>query len=141
MRYHRYTPSCVLKQTLRMMIASGAARGVGSFALWLLAGLVYAIAGLAVLYDPALASLTLSLMIGTLLLAAGVTRIWSGLQARPAAGWGWIVAAGIVSFGVGCFVIAAWPGVSLFLLGAVLVVDLIFQGWGSIAFGLALKAH
>ncbi|MGA7996218.1 MAG: HdeD family acid-resistance protein, partial [Bradyrhizobium sp.] len=34
----------------------------------------------------------------------------------------------------------AWPAISLWLLGAMLVVDLIFQGWGFIAFGMALKA-
>jgi uncharacterized membrane protein HdeD (DUF308 family) len=31
------------------------------------------------------------------------------------------------------------PAVGLWLLGAMLVVDLVFQGWGFIAFGLALR--
>jgi uncharacterized membrane protein HdeD (DUF308 family) len=37
--------------------------------------------------------------------------------------------------------VAAWPRIGLWLLGAMLVVDLIFQGWGLIIFGLALKAR
>jgi len=35
--------------------------------------------------------------------------------------------------------VAAWTTLGLWLLGVMLVVDLIFQGWGFIAFGLALR--
>jgi uncharacterized membrane protein HdeD (DUF308 family) len=42
---------------------------------------------------------------------------------------------------VGAIVVAAWPAIGLWFLGAMLVVDLIFQGWGLIVFGLALKAR
>jgi uncharacterized membrane protein HdeD (DUF308 family) len=38
-------------------------------------------------------------------------------------------------------VVAAWPAIGLWFLGAMLVVDLIFQGWGLIAFGVALRAR
>jgi uncharacterized membrane protein HdeD (DUF308 family) len=118
-----------------------AARGLRAFLFWQLAGIVYAAAGAIILYDPVLASLTLSLTAGVFLVAAGVLRAWAGFHARPAAGWLWIVAAGVVTFFVGVMLVAAWPSVGLWLLGAMLVVDLIFQGWGSIIFGLALKAR
>jgi uncharacterized membrane protein HdeD (DUF308 family) len=38
-------------------------------------------------------------------------------------------------------IVALWPTIGLWLLGAMLTVDLVFQGWGLIAFGLALKAR
>jgi uncharacterized membrane protein HdeD (DUF308 family) len=117
------------------------ARGVRGFLVWQLGGLVYAAAGAVILYDPILGSLTLSLLAGILLLVAGVLRGWAGFHSRPAAGWQWIVAAGILTFCVGVILIAAWPVIGLWLLGAMLVVDLIFQGWGFIAFGIALKAR
>lgn len=117
------------------------ARGVRGFLFWLLGGLVYAAAGAVILYDPILGSLTLSLLAGVLLLVAGVLRAWAGFHSRPAAGWRWIVAAGVLTFCVGVIVIAAWPVISLWLLGAMLVVDLIFQGWGFVAFGIALRAR
>jgi uncharacterized membrane protein HdeD (DUF308 family) len=66
---------------------------------------------------------------------------WAGFHMRPAAGWRWIVAAGVLTFCVGIILVAAWPGIGLWLLGAMLVVDLVFQGWGLLAFGLALKAR
>lgn len=117
------------------------AHGLRGFLFWQLGGIVYAAAGAIILYDPIFASLTLSLAVGVLLLAAGVMRIWAGLHARPAAGWRWIVAAGVLTFCVGVMLVAAWPAIGLWLLGAMLVVDLIFQGWGLIAFGVALKAR
>jgi uncharacterized membrane protein HdeD (DUF308 family) len=117
------------------------ARRLRGFLFWALAGIVYAAAGAIVLYDPLFASLTLSLAAGIFLVAAGVMRIWAGFHVRPAAGWGWVVAAGVVTFCVGGVVIAAWPTIGLWLLGAMLVVDLIFQGWGLILFGLALRAR
>ena len=115
--------------------------GLRGFLFWLLAGIVYAAAGAIILYDPVLASLTLSLVVCAFLIAAGAMRIWAGFHMRPAAGWRWIVAAGVLTFCVGIILVAAWPGIGLWLLGAMLVVDLVFQGWGLIAFGLALKAR
>jgi len=123
------------------IIHAFSARGVSGVLFWLLAGLVYAAAGAIILYDPVFASLTLSLTAGVFLVAAGVMRAWAGFHARPVSGWGWVVAAGVLTFCVGVVVIAAWPAIGLWFLGAMLVVDLIFQGWGLIAFGAALKAR
>ena len=123
------------------IIHAFSARGVSGVLFWLLAGLVYAAAGAIILYDPVFASLTLSLTAGVFLVAAGIMRVWAGVHARPASGWGWLVAAGVLTFGVGVVVVAAWPAIGLWFLGAMLVVDLIFQGWGLIAFGVALRAR
>jgi uncharacterized membrane protein HdeD (DUF308 family) len=117
------------------------ARSLRGFLFWQVAGIVYAAAGAIILYDPVLGSLTLSLTAGAFLVAAGFMRAWAGFHARPAAGWRWIVAAGVLTFCVGVMLVAAWPSIGLWLLGAMLVIDLIFQGWGLILFGLALKAR
>jgi len=116
-------------------------RGLRGFLFWLFAGIVYAAASVIILYDPILASVTLSLVVCAFLVAAGAMRIWAGFHMRPVAGWRWIVAAGVLTFCVGIILAAAWPGIGLWLLGAMLVVDLVFQGWGLIAFGLALRAR
>ena len=123
------------------IIHAFSARGFSGVLFWLVAGLVYAAAGAIILYDPVFASFTLSLAAGVFLLAAGIMRILAGFHARPMAGWGWVVAAGILTLCVGVIVVAAWPAIGLWFLGAMLVVDLIFQGWGFIAFGVALKAR
>lgn len=122
-------------QVLRAFLA----RGVRGRISWQLGGVVYAAAGSIILYDPLLASLALSLAAGGLMIVAGLARLRAGFHMRPAAGWQWIAAAGVLTVGVGTMLVATWPGISLWLLGAMLVVDLIFQGWGLIAFGISLK--
>ena len=133
--------AAMLAAGLFQILHGFSARGIRGFLFWEFGGLVYAGAGIVILYDPVLASLTLSLLVGVLLLVAGVLRAWAGFHSRSAAGWRWIVAAGVLTFCVGIILIAAWPAISLWLLGAMLVVDLIFQGWGFIAFGMALRAR
>jgi len=115
--------------------------GLRGFLFWLLAGIVYAAAGAVILYDPLLASVSLSLVVCAFLVVAGATRIWAGFHMRPAAGWRWIAVAGVATLCVGVFLLSAWPAIGLWLLGAMLVVDLIFQGWGFIAFGIALRSR
>lgn len=111
------------------------------FFYWLLSGLLYAVAGLLAFYNPLLAAGVLTLLFAAALIVAGLFRIWVGFSARPEKGWGWIVAGGVVTLITGLIVAAGWPVNSLWVLGLLLSIDLIFQGWSFIAFGLALKAH
>ena len=121
------------------MVHAFSTRGERGAISWQLGGVVYAAAGSIILYDPLLASLALSLAAGGLLIVAGLARLRAGFHMRPASGWQWVAAAGVLTVGVGAMLVATWPGISLWLLGAMLVVDLIFQGWGLIAFGISLK--
>ncbi len=108
---------------------------------WALGGLLYAAAGVTAFMDPILTSLVVSAFLGIVLMVAGASRITAGISARPAAGWGWIVGGGIVTCLAGAVVVAAWPAISLVLLGTALAVDLIVQGWTFVAFGLALRSR
>lgn len=109
--------------------------------LWGLSGLLYGIGGVVALADPLLASVVFSALLGIMLLVSGGARIAAGAAARPAAGSGWVVTGGIVTCITGGLVVFAWPGVGLILLGAVLAVDLMIQGWTFLAFGIALRTR
>src|SRR5690606_38512867 len=130
-----------------MMLVGGAiqivlafrTRGWGRFALWLLGGILYALAGIVAFVDPLLASLALTLILAVSLIAVGVLRLWIGFEARPESGWGWIVAAGVVTLLTGIVIAIGWPVSGLWVLGLILAIDLIIQGWSHIAFGLALR--
>ena len=113
----------------------------GGFFWWLFSGLLYAVAGIVAFSNPLLASAVLTLLLAAALIASGLLRIWVGFQHRPAAGWGWIVAAGVVTVLAGLIIAIGWPVNSLWVLGIFLAVDLIFQGWTFIALGLALRAR
>jgi uncharacterized membrane protein HdeD (DUF308 family) len=109
------------------------------FAWWLGSGILYAAAGIVAFMNPILASSVLTLLLAAALLVAGVMRIWVGLQGRPKANWGWIVAAGVVTALAGLIIALGWPVNSLFILGVFLAFDLIFQGATLTVFGFALK--
>ena len=81
----------------------------------------------------------LTLLLAISLVASGVLRAWVGLQHRPEKGWGWLVAAGVITALAGLVIASGWPVNSIWVLGMFLAIDLIFQGWSFIALGLALK--
>lgn len=131
-----------------MMMAAGIAeiihafslRSWGSFALWLLSGLVYAVGGLLAFYNPLLAASVLTLILAATLVAAGVLRLWVGFQSRPEKGWGWVVFSGVVTLLAGIVVAIGWPVNTLWVLGLILAIDLTMQGAALVAFGFGLKS-
>jgi uncharacterized membrane protein HdeD (DUF308 family) len=134
-----FVGAAILVSGLFQIIHAVLARRLHSFLLWLLASLVYTAAGGIILHDPFLASLELSLLAGAFLVVAGIARIWAGFHLQPTARWHWVAAGGALTFSVGVIVIAAWPGIGAWLFGALLAADLIVQGWGYIALGMALR--
>ncbi|WP_378943327.1 HdeD family acid-resistance protein [Mesorhizobium sp. ANAO-SY3R2] len=130
-----------------MMIAAGIveiihAFGVkswGKFILWLLSGLLYIVAGYFAFANPLLATAVLTLFLAISLIASGLVRIWIGFTSKNLAGWGWVVAAGVVTVLAGLIIFSGWPVNSLWILGLFLAIDLIFQGITYIAFGFGLR--
>lgn len=110
-----------------------------SFFWWMLGGVIYAVAGIAALINPLLASVVLTLLLAITLVASGITRILVGFQERHSANWGWVVASGVVTLLAGLVIAFGWPVNSLWVLGLFLAIDLIMQGSSLIAFSLALK--
>ncbi|MEO9337357.1 HdeD family acid-resistance protein [Mesorhizobium sp. SB112] len=111
-----------------------------SFFWWFLGGILYAVAGVLAFSNPLLASAVLTFLLAVSLIANGILRVWTGLKVKPSSGWGWLVAAGVITALAGLVIAMGWPVNSLWILGLFLAIDLIFQGWAFIAFGLALKA-
>ena len=130
-----------------MMMAAGIAeiihafsvRTWGSFALWLLSGIVYAVGGFLAFYNPVLAASVLTLLLAGTLIVAGILRFWVGFQSRPEQGWGWVVFSGLITLLAGIVLALGWPFNTLWVLGLVLAIDLTMQGAALVAFGFGLK--
>lgn len=105
----------------------------------LFSGILYVVTGAIVFFDPILASASISMVIGVFLSLSGVSRIVYGFRKRSQSGYSWILASGVLSLVGGAVIVAAWPGIGLWLLGALLSVDLLFQGWSFLIFGLAIR--
>ena len=103
------------------------------------AGLLYVAAGIVAILHPLLAAVAITLMLGAGLIAAGLARLVAVRNAPAGAPRGWLMFAAVATALPGMFVLAMWPVNSLFLLGALLAVDLVLQGAGWTRFGLALR--
>lgn len=115
------------------------ATGWKSTALHVFIALVYIAAGALALYDPVAASLSLTLFIAAMLLVVGALRAVMAFQMRPVRGWGWVLAAGIMSLLLGVAIIAQWPVSGLLAIGLFVALELLIDGWTCILFALAAR--
>lgn len=130
-----------------LMIFAGAARVVHAFqverksslAFWLLSGLLYGVAGALVLTNPVLGATILTLLLAAFLIASGVVMVVVSFSANARAGRWWIFLSGLLTAVTGLILAAGWPLSGLWALGLLLAVDLTFQGWALVAFGLVLR--
>jgi len=104
-----------------------------------LIGLLYIAAGVIIMDDPGLSSLTLTLFLGAMIVAVGIVRIIMGIQLKPEIGWGWLVFGGIVSILLGAMILAKWPVSGLVVIGILVAVEMLVHGWSYIFLSLAAK--
>ncbi|WP_162419775.1 HdeD family acid-resistance protein [Microvirga brassicacearum] len=113
--------------------------GWSGFYAWLLSGGLYGIAGLVVIYNPSLASMTAALAVVFALCVSAILRMWTGVRLRPQAGWRWLALSGGFTIAVGVVVALGWPVDHVGLLATLLAADLVAQGFSAVAFGFSLK--
>ncbi len=116
-------------------------RGWGQFFLWLIGGVLYLAAGVLCIVNPLLASVVLTLLLGCGLLAAGLVRIYLATQLPPGEPRGLVFLAAAVTILLGLIIVSHWPLDSVYVLGTLLGVDLLFHGVGWASFGMGLHAR
>jgi uncharacterized membrane protein HdeD (DUF308 family) len=131
---------------LAMIVAGGVEIGVGFkakswgwAAAWILAGLLYVVAGAFAFARPLDAAIGFTFILGAILVVTGLVRIFAAfrLEHGPKT---MLMVAGIVTTLLGAMILASWPASGLFVLGTFLGIDLLFYGISWIAFGLRLKS-
>ena len=110
----------------------------GGFALHLLVGILYIVGGFLLMDEPLQGSLVITLLVAAALVVGGVLRIAIGIQHRHMAGWGLLIASGVISLIVGILLYLMLPWSGLWVVGTLIAVELIFHGVSWIQFGLAL---
>lgn len=132
-----------------MMLVGGIAEIVNAFQVksWtkfpvlLLLGVLYIAAGFITFENPFLAAAVLTLMLGIMLVASGITRIVLAFSTEERMTWMGFVLSGLITLLLGLVILAHWPTSSLYVLGLFLGIDLIFAGAAWIAVGFGLKGR
>ncbi len=130
-----------------MMLIAGVAEVInafqvktwGKFLLWVLLGGLYIFAGFVTFQNPLLAAALLTLLLACALIVSGMMRIILGLSMKEGTPWVWVVLSGVVTLLLGLIILNHWPISSLYILGLLLGMDLVFAGVSWIGMGLALR--
>ena len=113
----------------------------GLFFLWVIGGVLYLAAGVICIVNPLLASVVLTLLLGAGLIAAGAVRLALAFRLPPVQSRVLIFVAAAVTILLGLVIVTHWPMDSVYVLGTLLGVDLLFHGAGWVSFGLGLRAR
>ena len=114
----------------------------GGNRLWsLFAGLVYLALGLCMVFYTGQSLAMLTLLVGIALLAGGLLRLVVAISMHGKAGTAWRYFNAIISLILGGLVVWSWPGSSVWLLGTIIAIEMIFSGWTLLFLALSAQAR
>ncbi|HWZ74117.1 MAG TPA: DUF308 domain-containing protein [Casimicrobiaceae bacterium] len=102
-------------------------------------GLLNLVVGVLLLIYPIQGVAAIALMLAALIFAIGVAELSLAFQRRPASGWGWVLASGILSILVGVLIAMGWPSDSFLLIGVYVGVSMISGGIWRIVLSFAIR--
>jgi uncharacterized membrane protein HdeD (DUF308 family) len=116
---------------------------VGNFFLKLLLGVLYAVAGIALIAFPPAGVLTLTMAIGIMLIADAFIEMAIGFSLPAGGGRGWFVVSSIASALLGILILSEWPNSAAWTIGTLLGTSVLFTAISRIVVSsVALKdAH
>jgi len=139
------TVASVVTLGVLLLVASGAqvgaaiwARDWSGFFLFLLVGILYAVAGFFTLQQPVLAAESLTLMLAAAFLVGGVFRIIVALVERFPS-WSWVLANGVITVLLGITIWQQWPASGLWVIGMFVGIDLIVNGVTWLILGVSVR--
>jgi uncharacterized membrane protein HdeD (DUF308 family) len=109
------------------------------FFIYLLNALIRGVTGYLLIRHPDAGAAGVTMLLAALFIVGGMFRI-TGASVIQFPWWGWTALAGLVSIGLGVFLLATWPSASTFFVGMVIGIDLIFDGGALVAFAGAIRA-
>ncbi|MAK55942.1 MAG: hypothetical protein CML17_08885 [Pusillimonas sp.] len=112
---------------------------MSGFLFWTIGGILYLGAGVLALLRPETGAWLLTLLFGATLIGSGALRLWIWFNNRAQQGWQWLALSGVVTLLVGLLIAFGWPGNSVWVLGLILGIDLLIQGWTLLFIGFALR--
>lgn len=91
-------------------------------------GVLSLIVGVVLVADPLAGSVSLTLLVAVLLLMTGAAKTMFALALKPASGWIWVLASGLISALLGVMILAGLPASAATILGLLLGIELVSNG-------------
>lgn len=104
----------------------------------LLIGILYLVAGLTMADAPGPSAAILTLFLASLFIVAGAFRTAAALVIRFPH-WGWTLLNGVITLLLGIVIYRHFPEAALWVIGVLVGVDLVFQGWSWIMLATAIR--
>jgi uncharacterized membrane protein HdeD (DUF308 family) len=125
---------------IMMIVQSFRSHPVRGFWLNLIVGILYAIAGLYILFNLGAALLALTLAFGILFIVEGIFTIIMGFTQKAGRSMSWLVVLnGVITLILGIMVLNRWPVSALWLIGLYVGISLLFSGISLLAAALAAR--
>jgi uncharacterized membrane protein HdeD (DUF308 family) len=130
-----------------LMIISGVTHFIFAFkshttgaVIWeLLLGAVYLFAGVYLIMHPLAGLITLTLFLACYLFFEGIFEIIQFFQIRPRHGAGWLLFDAIVTLILAIMIWRAWPSSSVWVIGTLVGISMLFSGFSRLMLSLAAK--
>lgn len=106
--------------------------------LQLLIGILYVVVGASLMDSPIESLMVVTLFVAAFFILAGLFRIVVSLLLRFPH-WGWVLLNGTVTLLLGLIIFRHWPTSSLWALGVLIGVDMLFYGWTWIMLAMLLR--
>jgi len=100
---------------------------------------IYLLAGITIVVNPVRSELFITLMLAGMFVAIGVVRICMAFQKHSFKNKFWIIINGMISIILGIIIIANWPFSGLLVIGLLISIELILNGWTFVFFASQLK--
>ena len=114
-------------------------KGVGHTVWKLTVAVLYLIVGLYFVMHPLLGVAAFTLALAVFFVVEGITDLVTYFQNRGAAGSGWILFDGIVTLLLGVMVWRQWPSSSLWVIGTLVGISMVFTGMTRLMIGVAVR--
>lgn len=99
------------------------------FALNLLIGVLYLVAGAWLAFLPLTGILTLTILLSALFIVEGFLESVMAFRMKPQEGWGWMLFAGLCALAVGILIMAKLPSSAIWAIGLLVGINMISTGW------------
>jgi len=115
------------------------AKGWKSIVLSVFIAILYILSGVMVIGNPVAASAILTLMLAGAIIGIGILRIAMSFQLRGFKNWIWPLLSGIVAILMGAVITLQWPISGFWVIGLFVAIEMIMNGWATIAIAVTAK--